>query len=114
MRAINGKIHRQRRQKVLDKAKGFRGSRSKLYRTANSAVMKAGQHAYNSRRQFKRQMRALWIVRINAATRMHGLSYSTFMYRLSQTGITLDRRSLADMATNMPTAFQELVKKVSA
>lgn len=110
MRAINGTIHRSRQKKVLKQAKGFRGARSRLYRTANSAVMKAGQHAYNSRRQFKRQMRALWIVRINAAVREHGVSYSVFMNKLKQKNILLDRPSLADLAQKDPEAFAMLVK----
>ncbi len=110
MLATNGKIHRNRRRKVLKAAKGFRGSSSRLYRTANSAVMKAGQHAYNSRRQFKRQMRSLWIVRINAAAREHGTSYSQLMYKLKQASIKLDRRSLADLCMNKPQAFQALIQ----
>ncbi len=110
MRAINGTVHRSRRDKVLKKAKGFRGARSRLYRTAQSAVMKAGQHAYNSRRQYKREMRALWIVRINAAARENGFSYSRLIHKLSQDGVTLDRRSLADLAMNNQEAFVALLK----
>ena len=113
MRSINGTIHRNRRGKVLKKAKGFRGARSRLYRTAVSAVMKAGQHAYNSRRQHKREMRALWIARINAAARMHGSTYSRLIHQLTKSGILLDRRSLADLAANDQESFAALLKQAS-
>ena len=113
MRAKSGKIHRTRRAKVLKSAKGFRGSRSRLYRTAISAVMKAGQHAYNSRRQHKREIRSLWIMRINAAARENNISYSQLVYKLSKAGVTLDRRSLAELAMNEPSSFQDLVRQVS-
>ncbi len=85
------------------------GGSHRLYRTANTAVMKAGHHAYTSRRQLKREMRALWIIRINAAARMHNLSYSKLMHKLSSAGVTLDRKVIAEMAVNNPKAFAELV-----
>lgn len=109
MRAKSGKIHLQRRKKILKLAKGFYGARHRLLRQATQGVLHAGQHAYVSRRQKKRQMRALWIVRINAATRQHGLSYSRFMSNLSKAGVLLDRKSLAEMAMNDPSGFQALV-----
>ena len=110
MRAVDSKIHHRRQKSVLKQAKGFRGASSRLYRTAKSAVMKAGQHAYNSRRQRKRQMRSLWIVRINAAARKHGTSYSRLIQKLNAEGVTLDRRSLADLAFKDPEAFASLLK----
>lgn len=108
MRAKSGKVHLNRRKKILKAAKGFRGGSHRLYRTANTAVMKAGQHAYNDRRQRKRQMRALWIIRINAAARLHGISYSQFIHKINQAGVTLDRKSLSDMAVSDPAAFKAL------
>ena len=113
-RAINGTIHKNRRAKVLKLAKGFRGGRSKLYRTAISAVMKAGQWAYRDRRVKKRDFRRLWIARINAAVRESGLSYSKFINLLNKSGIHLDRRALADLAFSDRDAFNAIVNKVKA
>lgn len=113
-RAINGTIHKNRRKKVLKKAKGFRGGRSKLFRTAKSAVMKAGQWAYRDRRKKKSEFRKLWIVRINAAVRENGMSYSQFMHGLKKLGIDLDRKSLAELAFNEKEVFQAIVEKVKA
>ena len=110
MRSINGTIHKNKRRKVLKQAKGFRGSSHTLYRTAKTAILKAGQHAYNSRRQKKREMRALWIVRINAAARQHGLSYSRFISLLKKNNVDLDRRSLAELAFSEPLIFQKLLE----
>lgn len=112
MRAKSGKIHLQRRKKALKLAKGFRGARHRLWRNAKQSVVKAGQHAYASRRQRKRQMRALWIVRINAAARLHGMSYSRLIKGLDDKGVELDRKMLADMALADPVAFQKLVESV--
>lgn len=109
MRAKSGKVHNNRRKKVLKAARGFRAGSRRLYRTANTAVMKAGQHAYNDRRQRKRQMRALWIIRINAAARLNGVSYSQLIGRVHKAGLELDRKTLADMAMNDPVAFKSLV-----
>ncbi len=109
MRAKKGSIHLNRRKKVLKRAKGFRGGRRRLFRTAISAVKKAGLHAFASRRQKKREMRRLWIVRINAATRPHGLSYSRFMNNLKKSGVELDRKTLAMMALSDPAGFGKLV-----
>ena len=112
MRAVNGTVHRNRRRKVLKAASGFRGGRHRLYKTARQAVMKAGMHAYASRRLKKRQMRALWITRINAAARASGVTYSVLMNNLKKANIELDRRMLSDMALTDPQGFQNLVESV--
>ncbi|MBF3349430.1 50S ribosomal protein L20 [Leptospira borgpetersenii serovar Balcanica] len=111
-RAVNGTIHKNRRRRVLKDAKGLRGARSKLYRTAKSAVMKAGQWAYRDRRAKKRDFRKLWIIRINAAVRENGLSYSVFMNSLKKLGINMDRKSLAELAFNDREVFNALVEKI--
>lgn len=113
MRAKSGTIHRKRRSRTLKDAKGFRGARHLQYRMAKQSVVKAGQHAYKSRRQIKRQMRALWIVRINAAARTHGLSYSRLIHNLAEKGVLLDRKALADMAFSDPVAFKVLCESAS-
>jgi len=110
-RAVNGTIHKNRRKKVLKLAKGFRGGRSKLFRTAKSAVMKAGQWAYRDRRKRKSEFRSLWIIRINAAVRAYDMSYSKFMHGLKKQGISLDRKALADLAFHNPEVFKSLVEK---
>jgi len=110
MRAKSGKIHLNRRKKVLKQASGFRGARHRLFRIAKSAVMKAGMHGFASRRQKKRLMRSLWIVRINAAVRPHGLSYSKFMNNLGKAGVQMDRKMLSELAIQDPAAFENLVK----
>ena len=94
-----------RHRKVLASAKGYRGARKNVYRVAKQAVMKAGQYAYRDRRQRKRQFRALWIIRINAAVRQHGLSYSKLINGLKIAGITIDRKMLAEVAAKDPEAF---------
>jgi len=111
-RAVNGTIHKNRRKKVLKLAKGFRGGRSKLYKTAKAAVMKSGQWAYRDRRAKKRDFRSLWIMRINAAARENGLSYSKFISSLKKLGINLDRKTLADIAYNDKEVFSALVEKI--
>ncbi len=103
---------RARHNKTLKLAKGYFGAKSKLYRTANEAVMKSLSYAYRDRRQKKREFRKLWIARINAAARMNGLSYSKFMNALKKAGITLNRKVLADMAVNDASGFKMLVEKV--
>jgi large subunit ribosomal protein L20 len=113
-RAINGTIHKNRRKKILKAAKGFRGARSKLYRTAKSAVMKAGQWAYRDRRAKKREFRALWIIRINAATRENGMSYSKFMSAIKKLNIELDRKALAELAYSDKDVFAKLVERAKA
>jgi len=100
---------RRRRRKVLKAAKGYRGSRSKLIRTARETVQRAGQFAYRDRRRRKRDMRRLWIVRINAGARTHGLSYSRLMHGLKEANVEVDRKMLADMAVNDADGFAKLV-----
>jgi large subunit ribosomal protein L20 len=95
---------------VLKQAKGYYGARSRVYRVAKQAVIKAGQYAYRDRRQRKRQFRALWIVRINAAARECGLSYSRFMDGLKKAAVQIDRKVLADLAVHDKVAFAELAK----
>ena len=96
---------RNRHKKILKKAKGYYGARRKVYRVAKQAVTKAGQYAYRDRRQRKRQFRALWIARINAAARLHGLSYSRLINGLAVAGIEIDRKMLADLAVHEPDTF---------
>jgi large subunit ribosomal protein L20 len=98
-------------KKVLKQAKGYYGARSKVYRVAKQAVIKAGQYAYRDRRQKKRQFRALWIQRINAAARLCGLSYSRMMNGLHKAGIDVDRKMLADLAVHDMPAFEKIVEK---
>ncbi|OGT38845.1 MAG: 50S ribosomal protein L20 [Gammaproteobacteria bacterium RIFCSPHIGHO2_12_FULL_38_14] len=98
-----------RHKKVLDKAKGYYGARSRVYRVAKQAVIKAAQYAFRDRRQKKREFRALWIVRVNAAARSHGMSYGAFMNGLKKASINLDRKVLADLAVYDKPAFSALV-----
>jgi large subunit ribosomal protein L20 len=103
-----------RHKKVLGKAKGYYGARSKLYKTAKQAVIKAGQYAYRDRRQRKRQFRALWIARINAAARLHGLSYSRLINGLNRANVDIDRKLLADIAVHDPDAFGTIAEQAKA
>src|ERR1700759_5598023 len=103
-----------RHKKILALAKGFRGRRKNVYRVAKQAVMKAGQYAYRDRRTRKRVFRSLWIARINAAARSHGVTYSRFIAGLKKAQIDLDRKVLSDMAINDPAAFGAIVAKVKA
>ena len=103
-----------RHKKVLARAKGYRGRRKNVYRVAKQAVMKAGQYAYRDRRQRKRQFRALWIARINAGARQHGLSYSRFINGLKRASIELDRKVLADLAVFEKEAFGALAAQATA
>jgi large subunit ribosomal protein L20 len=105
---------RARHRKVLSRAKGYRGARKNVFRVANQAVMKSGQYAYRDRRQRKRQFRALWIVRINAAARLHGLSYSRLIAGLVKSEINLDRKVLADLALHDDHAFSALAEQAKA
>ena len=98
----------------LKKAKGYYGARSKIYRVAKQAVIKAGQYAYRDRRVRKREFRALWITRINAAARINGLSYSRFMNGLSRAGIEVDRKMLADLAVHDAAAFATIAEQAKA
>ena len=114
MPRANSSVPRHRRhRKVVKQAKGYYGARSRNFKTAKDAVEKAGLYAYRDRRQKKRQFRRLWIIRINAAARQHGLSYSQFISGLKTNGVDLDRKVLADMAMNEPNAFAELAKTIS-
>lgn len=113
-RVKRGVTARARHKKVLDQAKGYRGRRGNVYRIAKQAVMKAGQYAYRDRRQRKRQFRALWIQRINAGARQHGLSYSRFVGGLKKAGIEIDRKVLADLAVHEKAAFAAIVEKAKA
>lgn len=109
-RVKRGVTARARHKKVLDKAKGYFGARSRVYRVAKQAVIKAAQYAYRDRRQKKRDFRALWIVRINAAARECGMSYSTFMNGLKKSMIEVDRKVLADIAVHDRAAFAKLAE----
>ena len=100
----------KKRKKILRLAKGYRGAKSKLYKTAREAVMKSGQYAYVGRRLKKRDFRALWITRINAAARQHGLSYSQFMHGLKKAGVDINRKMLAELAVNDAAAFSKLAE----
>ncbi len=108
-RVKRGTTARKRRKKVLKEAKGYYGARSKTYKKANETLARAWAFAYRDRRTKKRLMRRLWIVRINAATRLSGLSYSQFMHGLSEADVRLDRKVLADMAIHDPKGFAQLV-----
>lgn len=111
-RSVNSVASRRRRKKILSQAKGYFGARSKVYTVAKNAVEKGLTYAYRDRRNKKRSWRRLWIVRINAAVRQHGLNYSTFMHLLSEKDIKLNRKVLADLALNHPDAFAAVVQKV--
>lgn len=113
-RVKRGVTARARHKKVLKKAKGYSGARSKVFRVAKQAVTKAGQYAYRDRRQKKRQFRALWIIRINAGARMCGMSYSRMMNGLSRAGIEIDRKLLAHLAIEDMPAFSQLAEQAKA
>ena len=110
-RVKRGVVARRRHKKILKKAKGYYGARSRVFRVAKQAVIKAGQYAYRDRRQRKRQFRALWITRINAASRANGLSYSRLIAGLRKAEIELDRKVLADLAVHDKPAFGAVVEK---
>ena len=110
-RVKRGVTARRRHKKVLSQAKGYYGARSRVYRVAKQAVIKAGQYAYRDRRQRKRQFRALWIARINAAARINELSYSRFINGLKKANIEIDRKVLADIAVHEKDAFAALVAR---
>jgi large subunit ribosomal protein L20 len=113
-RVKRGVTARARHKKVLAQAKGYRGRRKNVYRIAKQAVMKAGQYAYRDRRQRKRQFRALWIARINAAVRELGMNYSSFMAGLKRAQIDIDRKVLADLAVMDKPAFAKIASQVKA
>lgn len=108
---VKGPSSKKFKKKILKLAKGFRGQRKNVYRRAKEYVFRALQYQYRDRRQRKRQFRRLWITRINAAARLHGLSYSRFINGLSKAGVNLNRKVLAEMAVRDPEAFAHLVKK---
>ncbi len=110
-RVKRGSVRRAKRKKLLARTKGFFGTKSKLYRAAKEAGDKAAEYAYIGRRLKKRDFRRLWIQRINAAAREHGLNYSQFMNGLAVAGVTLDRKSLAHLAAEEPTAFAQLASQ---
>lgn len=113
-RVKRGVTARARHKKVLDKAKGYYGARSRVFRVANQAVIKAGQYAYRDRRARRREIRALWIVRINAAAREHGLTYSTLINGLKIAEINIDRKVLADIAVRDRAGFAAIAEQVKA
>lgn len=115
MARVKGALHtRKRRKRTLKLAKGYRGAKSKQFRTAKQAVMKSGVYSYAGRRLKKRDFRKLWIARINAATRINGMSYSTFMHGLKVAGIDINRKMLAEMAVNDAAGFASLVETAKA
>jgi large subunit ribosomal protein L20 len=113
-RVKRGVQARARHKKILKKARGYYGARSRVFRVAKQAVIKAGQYAYRDRRQRKRQFRALWIVRINAAVREFGLSYSVFIAGLKKAGIEMDRKVLSDLAITDKPAFAAIAEQAKA
>ncbi len=110
MRIKRGVTRHRRHKRILERTSGFRGSRSKLIRPANLALEKSLKYAYRDRRQRKRQFHRLWIVRINAAARQHGLSYSRLMHGLRRAGVEVDRKILAELAVSQPDVFLELAE----
>ena len=112
-RVKRGVTAHAKHKKVIRQAKGFRGRRGNVFNIAKEAVMKAQQYAYRDRKQRKRQFRALWIARINAAVREHGLTYSRFIAGLAGAGIVIDRKVLSDLAIHEPAAFKALVDQAS-
>ena len=113
-RIKRGVTTRRRHKAVLNRAEGFRGTRNRLFKRANEAVMRSGQYAYRDRRTRKRQFRRLWIQRINAATREHGLPYGQFIDGLTRAGVEVDRKMLADIAVRDPEAFAQIVATAKA
>ena len=113
-RVKRGVVARRRHKKILKQAKGYYGARSRVFRVAKQAVIKAGQYAYRDRRVRKRQFRALWIARINAGARANGLSYSRLISGLKKANIEIDRKVLADLAMNEQQAFTAVVEKAKA
>jgi len=110
-RATNAVARKRRRKKVLKQAKGYWGRKHSSYRFANEQVMRSGAYAYRDRRRRKRDMRRLWIVRINAAARQEGMSYSDFIHGLSEAGVEVNRKMLADIAVRDPKTFRRFAEK---
>ena len=113
-RVKRGVVAKAKHKKILKKAKGYYGARSRVFRVAKQAVIKAAQYAYRDRRNRKREFRSLWIIRINAAARQHGLSYSRLMSGLVKANIDIDRKILSDLAVNDADGFAKLVEKAKA
>lgn len=114
MRVKRGNVSRNRHKKILKLAKGFKGARSRIFKVANIAVMKALKYAYRDRKATKRNMRRLWIIRINAAVRANGISYSKFINACKKANILVNRKMLAELAVNEPEAFQVIVDTAKA
>lgn len=112
-RVNTGVTRKNRHRKVLKATKGYSGTRSKLFKRANEAYIKSGEHAFAGRKLRKRNMKSLWIVRLSAALDAHNLNYSTFINLLSKSKIDLDRKVLSEMAANRPEAFKAIVDKIS-
>jgi large subunit ribosomal protein L20 len=110
-RVSTGPARHARKKKIIDQAKGYYGRRKNTFRVANQAVEKAGQYAYRDRRNKKRVFRALWIQRINAAARLNGMTYASFMNGLKKAGVELDRKVLSDIAVHEPDAFKSLAEQ---
>jgi len=109
MRTTKGSARRRAKKRLFKRAKGYRGGRSKLLRTVKETLLRSGQYAFRDRRTRRRQFRRLWIIRINAAVRERGMSYSQFINGLKKAGITLDRKSLSEIAIHDPTGFDQIV-----
>tara|TARA_Y100001968_G_scaffold329183_1_gene377956 strand:- start:264 stop:614 length:351 start_codon:yes stop_codon:yes gene_type:complete len=111
-RAKSGAINKTRHKKIIKRAKGYYGRRKSTFKVANQAVEKAGQYSYRDRKVKKRQFRSLWIQRINAGCRLHGIKYSTFINGLKKVNLNLNRKVLADLAAQEPESFKEIVTKI--
>ena len=111
VRVTYGAARRRKKARFFKRARGFRGGRSKLWRTVRESVVRAWAYSYRDRRQKKRQFRRLWIIRINAAARMRGVSYSRLIHGLKQSGVELNRKQLSELAIHEPAAFDALVEK---
>ena len=114
MRATNGPASRQRKNNVLRRAKGFRGARSRLFRTAREATIRADAFAFAGRRQKKRRFRALWITRLSASAQAHGMLYSRFIHGVQKAGIKLNRKELSELAIHDPQTFTKVVEQAKA
>ena len=112
MRVKRGTVRRAKHKKIIKLAKGYKGRKKSVFKLAKQAVQKAGQHAYKHRKTKKREFRALWIIKVNAAARALGISYSEFIKRLSDKKIVLNRKMLADLAEHHPKTFEAVIKKV--
>ncbi len=112
MRVKTGTVRRANHKKIIKQTKGYIGRRKSVFKLAKQAVLKAGQYAYRDRRTKKRTMRALWIVKLNAAVRMQGLTYSEFIKKMTEKNITINRKVLSDLAVKEPAAFAAIVEKV--